>query len=222
MLSTFFAMYLFGFSLNNISLMALALLVGILVDDSSVVLENIHRHRKMGEEPLLASLNGRNEIGAAAIAIALTDAVVFAPIAFVPGILGQFLREFGLTVVIATLFSLFISSTLVPLLAAHWLKPEKVDEINRSSRRKLTAPFHGFAPAWDAGLARLLVFYQQVLSWSLAHRPIVVMIGVVSLGSAMAFIPLHLVGTEYAPIEDDGQFNIRVRMPPALPYWALT
>ena len=106
--------------------------------------------------------------------------------------------------VIATLFSLFISSTLVPLLAAHWLKPEKVDEINRSSRRKLTVPFHGFVPAWDAGLAGLQVFYQQVLSWSLAHRPIVVMIGVVSLGSAMAFIPLHLVGTEYAPIEDDG------------------
>ena len=97
MLSTFFAMYLLGFSLNNISLMALVLLVGILVDDSIVVLENIHHHRKMGEEPLLASLNGRNEIGAAAIAITLTDAVVFAPIAFVPGILGQFLREFGLS-----------------------------------------------------------------------------------------------------------------------------
>jgi HAE1 family hydrophobic/amphiphilic exporter-1 len=214
MLSTFFAMYLLGFSLNNISLMALALLVGILVDDSIVVLENIHRHRKMGEDPVSASLNGRNEIGAAAIAITLTDVVVFAPIAFVPGILGQFLREFGLTVVIATLFSLFISFTLVPMLAAHWLKPEKVDEINRSSRRKLTAPFHGFAPAWDAGLERLQVFYQKVLSWSLTHRPVVVMIGVVSLGAAVAFIPLHLVGTEYAPIEDDGQFNIRVRMPP--------
>ena len=214
MLSTFFAMYLLGFSLNNISLMALALLVGILVDDSIVVLENIHRHRKMGEEPLLASLNGRNEVGAAAIAITLTDVVVFAPIAFVPGILGQFLREFGLTVVIATLFSLFISFTLVPMLAAHWLKPEKVDEINRSARGKLSTPFHGFGPAWDAGLERLQVFYQKVLSWSLAHRPIVVMIGVVSLGSALAFIPLHLVGTEYAPIEDDGQFNIRVRMPP--------
>ncbi|MCZ6614634.1 MAG: efflux RND transporter permease subunit, partial [Chloroflexi bacterium] len=216
MIATFFAMYLLGFSLNNISLMALALLVGLLVDDSIVVLENIHRHRKLGEEPLLASLNGRSEIGAAAIAITLTDVVVFAPIAFIPGILGQFLREFGLTVVIATLFSLFISFTLVPMLTAHWLKPEKVDQINRGSRRKLTAPFRQFGPSWDAGLERLQVFYQHVLSWSLAHRPVVVLIGLGSLGAALAFIPLHLVGTEYAPIEDDGQFNMRVRMPPGI------
>ena len=140
LISIFLVMYMLGFSLNTISLMGLVLIVGILVDDSIVVLENIHRHRQMGEEPLLAALNGRSEIGTVAIAITPTDVVVFLPVAFLSGTLGQLLREFGLTAVIATLFSLFISFTLAPMLAAHWLKAEKVDEINRNARRGLLAP----------------------------------------------------------------------------------
>ena len=146
LISTFLVMYLLGFSLNTISLMGLALIVGILVDDPIVVLENIHRHRQLGEEPLLAALNGRSEIGVAAIAITLTDVVVFLPVAFVPGVLGQLLREFGLTIVVATLFSLFISFTLAPMLAAHWLKAERVDQLNKSARRGLLAPLRGFGP----------------------------------------------------------------------------
>lgn len=214
LISTFLVMYLLGFSLNTISLMGLALIVGILVDDSIVVLENIHRHRQMGEEPLLAALNGRSEIGVAAIAITLTDVVVFAPVAFLPGILGQLLREFGFTIIVATLFSLFISFTLAPMLAAHWLKPEKVDEINRSARRGLLAPLRGFGPWWDAGMERLQGFYRVVLGWSLCHRPVVILIAAAALGGALAFIPLHLLGTEYVPSEDDGQFDLRVEMNP--------
>ena len=214
LISTFFVMYLLGFSLNTISLMGLALIVGILVDDSIVVLENIHRHRQMGEEPLLAALNGRSEIGTAAIAITLTDVVVFLPVAFVSGTLGQLLREFGLTIVIATLFSLFISFTLAPMLAAHWLKAEKVDEVNRSARRGLLAPLRGFGPWWDAGMERLQRLYRVVLGWSLCHRPVVLLIAAAALGGAIAFIPLHLLGTEYVPSEDDGQFDLRVEMDP--------
>ena len=214
LISTFLMMYLLDFTLDTISLMALALLVGILVDDSIVVLENIHRHRQLGEEPLLAALNGRNEIGAAAIAITFTDVVVFAPVAFMSGLVGQFLREFGLTIVAATLFSLFVSFTLAPMLAAYWLQVEKVDGFNKGARRRLLSPFRRFSTGWDSGLEIVKEFYRSLLAWSLGHRPVVLLAGAVALGTAIAFIPLHLLGTEFAPTEDDNQFNLQVQMPP--------
>ncbi len=102
------------------SLMGLSLIIGILVDDSIVVLENITRHRDLGEDPIDAAINGRSEIGGAAVAITMVDVVVFLPIAFLPGIVGAYLREFGAVIVIATLFSLLVSFTLTPLLAARW------------------------------------------------------------------------------------------------------
>ncbi|HET6276633.1 MAG TPA: efflux RND transporter permease subunit [Candidatus Cybelea sp.] len=119
-LSTFVLMKMFGFHLDTMSLMGLSLIIGILVDDSIVVLENITRHRDLGEEPIDAAINGRSEIGGAAVAITMVDVVVFLPIAFLPGIVGAYLREFGAVIVIATLFSLFVSFTLTPLLAARW------------------------------------------------------------------------------------------------------
>jgi multidrug efflux pump subunit AcrB len=119
-LSTFVLMRMLGFHLDTMSLMGLSLIIGILVDDSIVVLENITRHRDMGEEPIDAAVNGRTEIGGAAVAITMVDVVVFLPIAFLPGIVGAYLREFGAVIVIATLFSLLVSFTLTPLLAARW------------------------------------------------------------------------------------------------------
>lgn len=119
-LSTFIVMNLLGFHLDMMSLMGLSLIIGILVDDSIVVLENITRHRDMGQEPIDAAINGRSEIGGAAIAITMVDVVVFLPIALLSGIVGQYLREYALVVVIATLFSLFVSFTLTPLLAGRW------------------------------------------------------------------------------------------------------
>jgi multidrug efflux pump subunit AcrB len=119
-LSTFILMNMFGFHLDSMSLMGLSLIIGILVDDSIVVLENITRHRDLGEEPMDAAINGRSEIGGAAVAITMVDVVVFLPVAFLPGIVGAFLKEFAAVIVIATLFSLFVSFTLTPLLAARW------------------------------------------------------------------------------------------------------
>ncbi|MGC1379539.1 MAG: efflux RND transporter permease subunit [Candidatus Baltobacteraceae bacterium] len=119
-LATFILMKMFGFHLDIMSLMGLSLIIGILVDDSIVVLENITRHRDLGEDPIDAAINGRSEIGGAAVAITMVDVVVFLPIAFLPGIVGAFLREFGAVIVIATLFSLLVSFTLTPLLAARW------------------------------------------------------------------------------------------------------
>ncbi len=118
--ATFILMRLFQFHIDSLSMMGLSLIIGILVDDSIVVLENITRHRDMGEDPLNASINGRSEIGSAAVAITMVDVIVFLPIAFLPGIVGAYLKEFGAVVVIATLFSLFVSFTLTPLLAAKW------------------------------------------------------------------------------------------------------
>ncbi len=119
-LSTFILMNMFGFHLDSMSLMGLSLIIGILVDDSIVVLENITRHRDLGEEPIDAAINGRSEIGGAAVAITLVDVVVFLPVAFLPGIVGAYLKEFAAVIVVATLFSLFVSFTLTPLLAARW------------------------------------------------------------------------------------------------------
>lgn len=124
-LSTFIVMKLLGFHLDMMSLMGLSLIIGILVDDSIVVLENITRHRDMGQEPIDAAINGRSEIGGAAIAITMVDVVVFLPIALLSGIVGQYLREYALVVVIATLFSLFVSFTLTPLLAGRWSVKER-------------------------------------------------------------------------------------------------
>ncbi|HEY8313575.1 MAG TPA: efflux RND transporter permease subunit [Candidatus Baltobacteraceae bacterium] len=118
--ATFIMMRLFGFHIDTLSMMGLSLIIGILVDDSIVVLENITRHRDLGEEPMNAAITGRTEIGSAAIAITMVDVIVFLPIAFLPGIVGAYLKEFAAVVVIATLFSLLVSFTLTPLLAARW------------------------------------------------------------------------------------------------------
>ncbi len=120
LLATFVVMKLMGLTLDNISLMGLSLIIGILVDDSIVVLENITRHRDMGQAPVDAAISGRTEIGGAAIAITLVDVVVFLPLAFLSGFVGEYMKEFGIVVTVATLFSLLVSFTLTPVLAAKW------------------------------------------------------------------------------------------------------
>jgi HAE1 family hydrophobic/amphiphilic exporter-1 len=120
LLASFIVMRLMGLTLDNVSLMGLSLIIGILVDDSIVILENITRHRDLGQSPNDAAISGRTEIGGAAIAITLVDVVVFLPLAFLSGFVGQYLKEFGIVVTVATLFSLFVSFTLTPVLAARW------------------------------------------------------------------------------------------------------
>ncbi|HYZ16753.1 MAG TPA: efflux RND transporter permease subunit [Candidatus Acidoferrum sp.] len=118
--ATFIVMRVMGLTLDNVSLMGLSLIIGILVDDSIVVLENITRHRDMGQAPVDAAISGRTEIGGAAIAITLVDVVVFLPLAFLSGFVGEYMKEFGIVFTVATLFSLFVSFTLTPMLAAKW------------------------------------------------------------------------------------------------------
>ncbi|MFN3648237.1 MAG: efflux RND transporter permease subunit [Armatimonadota bacterium] len=122
LIAAFIPMYFLGQSLNSMTMLGLSLVVGILVDDSIVVLENIYRHLHKGETPTEAALNGRGEIGHAAVIITLVDVVVFLPMLWMGGIIGQFLRAFGLTVAVATLFSLLVSFTVTPWLASRWYK----------------------------------------------------------------------------------------------------
>jgi HAE1 family hydrophobic/amphiphilic exporter-1 len=159
LLATFIVMRQLNFTLDNVSLMALSLIIGILVDDSIVVLENITRHRDMGQTPEDAAISGRTEIGGAAIAITLVDVVVFFPLAFLSGYVGKYFVEFGIVVTVATLFSLFVSFTLTPVLAATW-----------SVKRRSSAPPR--ALAWfQTGFERLTRWYRDVaLQAAFRHR----------------------------------------------------
>jgi HAE1 family hydrophobic/amphiphilic exporter-1 len=207
LISTFLIMYFSGFSLNMFSLMALALCIGILVDDSIVVLENIERHLKMGEPPKVAALNGRSEIGLAAIAITLVDVVVFLPVSFMSGNIGRLFREFGVTIAAATLFSLFASFTLAPMLASRFLKPHS---------EQARGPLAAFGRVWEAGYERLARVYRVVLGLSLrrAGRPAVVLLAAATLFVAFQMLQQNVVGSEYAPQEDDGLFQINISTPP--------
>jgi HAE1 family hydrophobic/amphiphilic exporter-1 len=159
LLATFIVMRLMGLTLDNISLMGLSLIIGILVDDSIVVLENITRHRDMGQSPGDAAISGRSEIGGAAIAITLVDVVVFLPLAFLSGFVGQYMKEFGIVVTVATLFSLFVSFTLTPVLAAKW-----------SVLKRSAAPPR-FLAWFQVGFERLNAWYQHdALPLALRHR----------------------------------------------------
>lgn len=199
LVSTFFVMYLAGFTFNMMSLMGMTLCVGILVDDSIVVLENITRHLKMGEAPAEAAENGRMEIGMAAIAITLCDAAVFMPIAFMNGMTGQYFRQFGLTIVFAGFFSLFVSFTLTPMLASRFFR-------------------NGYHPAkkrlWtfmDRAESAAVSCYERMLRWSLGHqKKLLAVISLLFLG-VMAMVPLGLVGAEYMPQTDESSFTVNIQ-----------
>ncbi len=176
--ATFIALKLAGFTINNLSMLALSLAVGVLVDDAIVVLENIYRHLKMGEDPPVAALNGRAEIGLAALAITFADVVVFTPIGTMGGIVGQFFKPLGLGFVFAVLFSLFVSFTVTPLLAARWYKAG--EDVEHAGGR--------FAKWFERGFERLSSAYGRALEWSLNHRWFVFLTGNVTLFAVFMFI----------------------------------
>ncbi|MBV9172129.1 MAG: efflux RND transporter permease subunit [Chloroflexi bacterium] len=206
LISTFLVMYLLHFTLNTMSMMALALMIGILVDDSIVVLENIHRHLQLGESPWAAALNGRSEIGMAALAITMADVVVYTPIAFMSGSIGQLFRQYGLTVVAATIFSMLMSFTLTPMLASRWLR--HTEGPGRFTRLK------ALGNAWDRGFARVGDFFAATVPWTLRMRWLVLLIGAAMVVASAALIPLKLLGMEYAPAEDDNTFEVNLQLPP--------
>ncbi len=205
LVTTFIMMQVFGFTINLVSLMALALVIGILVDDSIVVLENIHRHLEHGEEPKVAALKGRNEIGFAALAITLVDVVVFLPIALIGGIVGKIFKEFGLTIVVSTLLSLFVSFTLTPMLASKW---------SRAGRTTFRWRWlHHMIDKFEAWQDKLNERYRHLLAWSLDHRKTIVATSFGLLIASLALVPLGLVGSEFMSEADRGEFAINLEMP---------
>ncbi len=201
LIATFFVMYMAGFTFNMMSLMGMALCIGILVDDSIVVLENIHRHLKMGKDARTAAEDGRNEIGMAAIAITLCDVVVFLPIAFMTGMTGQYFRQFGLTIVFATLCSLFISFTLTPLLASRLFAnglEEPKGRIWQRMERLENAALDG---------------YGRLLHWSMANAKKVVVFVIALFIFSLALIPSGIIGAEFMPKTDESSFRINLQFP---------
>ena len=211
LLVTLLAMYAFGFSLDIISLLAFGLLIGILVDDAIVVLENISRHLAAGERPADAAYKGRTEIGAAAVALTLTDVVVFLPVVFASGVTGQILLEFGVTITVASLISLAVSFTLTPMLAARWLKAPTDPNANGSQpprhRRRL-------ATILERGIDRLTLGYEQLLRSSLRARPAVLLVAVAAAITSLLLVTTGRLPSTYVPAEDTGIVNVTTRLPP--------
>jgi HAE1 family hydrophobic/amphiphilic exporter-1 len=201
-IGTFIPMFFAGFTLNNITMLGLSLVVGILVDDSIVVLESIYRHLHRGELAAEAAYNGRSEIGLAAITITMCDVVVFLPMAFMGGIVGQFFKEFGITVACATLFSLMVSFSVTPMLASrlYRLSPE------------IETPKNALAQGFERGYHKLEQWYHGLLGWALHHRWTVILLGFVALVVVTVVLGPRMA-VEFAPTTDQGQIIVTCEMP---------
>lgn len=201
MVPTFILMWAFKFSLNMMTLMSLSLVVGILVDDSIVVLENIYRHLEMGKDKRSAAIDGRKEIGFTAIAITLVDVVVFLPLALAGGIIGNIVKEYALVVVFSTLLSLFVAFTLTPLLASRWGK------LSHFTNDTVWGRVNGW---FESLINQLREFYVTILNWSLTHkRYIIIFITFLIIGT-IALVPAGFVGAEFMEQSDRGELNIQL------------
>ena len=201
LIATFFLMYLAGFTFNMMSLMGMSLCIGILVDDSIVVLENIHRYLTMGYDAETAAEHGRNEIGMAAIAMTLCDVVVFLPIAFMQSTTGKFFQQFGLTIVFATLMSLIVSFTLTPMMASKFYR-HGLEE----PRGKIWSRLDNFEQQSIAKYERLLLF-------CLSEPKKVLLAITASFIVTIALVPLGIVGSEYMPRTDESAIQVNLELP---------
>jgi len=204
-ISVFAAMYIFDFTLNLMTLMALSLVIGILVDDSIVVLENIHRHLQFGKDRRTAALDGRNEIGFTAMAITMVDVVVFLPLSLVTGLIGGLLREFSLVIVFSTLMSLLVSFTITPLLASRF---SKIEHLNKSSL------LGQLALGFESLFIKTIHIYERVLKWGLNHRKNVYGITLTLLILSFFLVAKGFIGTEFAANGDRGEFTIKLEGDP--------
>src|SRR5512139_87242 len=196
-IATFAFIQLFGFTLNMMTMLALSLSIGILIDDAIVVLENIYRRMEEGEPPLQAAREGASEIGLAVMATTLSIVAVFVPVAFMKGIVGKFFYEFGITVTVAVLISLFVSLTLTPMLSSRFL-----------SYRKKHGKLYMFL---EKGFDKLYDLYNPLLALALRNRWKVILL---ALASVVAGVALFLVlGKEFLPAEDQGRYLVRLETP---------
>ena len=203
-IATFIAVYIFGFTLNFLTLMALSLCIGLLIDDAIVVRENIVRHLGMGKDHFRAAREGTEEIGLAVMATTFAIVAVFVPVAFMKGIIGKFFYQFGITVAVAVMVSLFVSFTLDPMLSSIWRDPPE----SRFSRFPWIARMMG---GIERGIEWAHERYGELLEWALANRLKVLVIAVVVFASSFLVVPL--VGTEFVPETDEGRSSFRLTTP---------
>ena len=198
-MATFGLIWVFGFTLNTMTLLGLTLAIGVVIDDAIIVLENIERHRESGKNALEAARSGTREITLAACAATFSVAAVFVPVAFASGRMGAFLREFGITVAVAVMISLFVALTLTPMLAAR-MRPPK-ERAHGSIYHRLERWFHGL----ETG-------YRNLLVWTLAHRGKTAAIAVASI--VVAIVAGRQLPGEFFPVSDSGFILISFRAPP--------
>jgi len=222
-IGTFLFMNLFGFTINMITLMALSLCVGLLIDDAIVVRENIVRHVQMGKAPYQASLDGTQEIGLAVLATTFSIVAVFLPIGFMGGIIGKFFHEFGVTIVAAVLISMFVSFTLDPMLSSIWHDPSILRPFDKLRTGQAQDGRGGTGLGWydrtigrvtgwfDRGTEALGDAYQGILRWSLAHKLATVGLAVAVFVTSVVMIPL--LGTEFVPKADFSETTLNFHTP---------
>ncbi len=204
LIATFIGMYLLGYTLNLMSLLALSLVVGILVDDAIVVLENIYRHMEMGKNRIRAAFDATKEIGFTVISITLVIVVVFIPIALSTGMAANILKEFCVTVSMATLFSLLSSFTIVPWLSSRYGKLEKIT--GKTFFGRIIIKF-------EKGLQKFTNWVSGILKWSLAHKKTTLAAVFILLISSFALIGAGFIGAEFFAKGDRGEFLVQLELP---------
>ncbi|HET8770061.1 MAG TPA: efflux RND transporter permease subunit [Gemmatimonadaceae bacterium] len=205
-ISSFVLMRALDFTLNVLTLMALSLSIGILIDDAIVVIENIVRHREMGQGHRVAALRGTREIQLAVMATTLAIVAVFVPVAFMGGIIGRFFFQFGLTVAWAVLVSLFVSFTLTPMLSAHWgVDPHRAEDHGRGNF--LTRGITVFNDWFD----RQAQYYRSVVDWAVHHRKTTLLVAFASFVGAFMLFPF--IGGGFMPESDDSEFVVQFESP---------
>ena len=211
-IGTFLFMNLFGFTINNITLMALSLCVGLLIDDAIVVRENIVRHVQMGKSAYNASMDGTKEIGLAVLATTLSIVAVFLPIGFMGGIVGKFFHEFGITIVAAVLLSMFVSFTLDPMLSSIWHDPSIEEHGKKGAPVTLYDKTIGRVTGlFDSATDAMSDGYQGILRWSLKHKLVTVGIAIAIFVGSIFMVPL--LGTEFVPKADFSETSLSFYTP---------
>lgn len=214
LIGSFLVMDMLGFTINTITMMALSLCVGLLIDDAIVVRENIVRHLQMGKNPQQAALDGTKEIGLAVLATTLSIVAVFLPIGFMGGIIGKFFHQFGLTIVTAVMISMFVSFSLDPMLSSLWHDPQ-VESGNVSSKRFRLSLYDRtlgrLTHLFDVMTQKLARGYQRLLAWSLAHKLSTLFLAAATFVGSFFVIPL--LGTEFIPKADFSETQINFHTP---------
>jgi len=204
LIAAFLGMYILGFSLNLMTLLALSLVIGILVDDAIVVLENVYRHLEMGKTKVKATIDGVKEISLTVISTTLVLVIVFLPVSIVKSIISPILKPFALVIVISTLISLVVAFTVIPLLTSKFSKLETLKEKSLKNR---------FILWFENQIERFGNFIRSILIWALRHKALTLILVAILFISSISLIAMGLIGSEFIGVGDQGEFILQLELP---------